>query len=70
MKSAFDTWFKAQYGAIPSVRLREKLADQVDTLNGQLHDAREQLRMQDALQDNYTAALYGWNAKGKEGEKK
>jgi hypothetical protein len=61
--SAFGSWFKQQYGGAPSPRKRERLRIKVAELETALSGVRVELNMEDYLQDCWTNALRGWNAR-------
>lgn len=63
MKSAFQAWFKEQFGSLPNERKRVKLSIKVHELESALVYARKELQQQEWLRDSADAALKGWNAK-------
>ena len=61
--SAFRKWFKAQFGALPNDRKRQKIEMKMRGLESELFHLRQQHRLQIYLQDTFNGALKGWTAK-------
>jgi len=58
----FGPWFKAQYGATPSMSRFERLQKERNRLATALHEVQCELTKENELQRAWTNALYGWNA--------
>ncbi len=65
-ESAFLAWFEAQFGKEPSPGVsRADLDKELVLAQRALMIARERLHAKDRWSDDYRAARYAWNAKGK-----
>jgi hypothetical protein len=63
--SAFATWFKEQYGRMPSERRRQAARERRRELEAALAQAQLDYRVEDSLHAAWDAALKGWNARKK-----
>jgi hypothetical protein len=63
--TSFRSWFKEQYQRCPNQRKRDVLRAKVAELETALSKAQVELNLEDRLQESWTDALYGWNARQK-----
>mgnify|MGYP001577337529 CR=1 FL=1 len=62
-RSAFEEWFKEQYGGrMPDERKRRKLSGRIRSLESELHYLKADLKVQDWLYQTWNESLKGWCA--------
>lgn len=60
--SEFETWFRAQFRGVPNHDWRNHLLERLDGARYQLAKIEEALAHEEALQAQWTAALWAWQA--------